>query len=307
MKFAVQHGLGDPNWTPRIFHPDEVARFVHTAEAAGFSAVAFTDHPAPSGRWVDSGGEGVADLFTSLSYCAALSRSIGLMSWVLVPPYRNPFVTAHAAATVDQLSQGRLILGVGTGYHKAEFQALGVDIDQRRALFEEAVSTMRAAWSGADVEMEGSSFLARGIRAFPRPVQQPGPPIWIHGNTRWGLEYAAAHAEGWIGMVTTPQAVRTIRTYGIVDIDALARRIDDLALACDRVGRPIADITIAATGMWPRWDIRSGWDADRMRSDVRRLQALGAQWCVNLVCGDDPDISMETIRRFGEEVIAPTR
>ena len=71
MKFAVQHGIGDSRWVPEIISPREVRRFAETAERVGFDAIGFTDHPAPSARWVESGGEGVADLFTSLGFCAA--------------------------------------------------------------------------------------------------------------------------------------------------------------------------------------------------------------------------------------------
>jgi probable F420-dependent oxidoreductase len=307
MKFAVQHGMGDPHWTPAILHPDEVARFVHTAEAAGFDQVAVSDHPAPSAKWVEAGGEGTADLFTMLAYFAALSPDIGLLSWVMVVPYRNPFLSAHAAATLDRLSLGRLTLGLGTGYLRSELGAFGLDLPQRRERFEEAVAVMRQVWSGADVTIETDRYTARGVRSVPLPAQQPHPPLWVHGNSRWGLEWAAARADGWIGMITTPTSVATIRTHGIDDLDALARRIDTLAAACERNGRSIDDLTLSATGMWPRWDFRDGWDPARMRADVRRLEAMGVEYAVNLVCGDDPDASMETIRRFGDEVIAPLR
>jgi probable F420-dependent oxidoreductase len=307
MRFAVQHGIGDPRWTPSILHPDEVARFVHTAERAGFDAVAFTDHPAPSAKWVEAGGEGVADALTSLAYCAAVSPTIGLLTWVLVPPFRNPFVTAHAVATVDRLSLGRLTLGLGTGYLRSELSALGVGLDERRERFEEAIAVMKQVWAGDDVSIETERYAAHGVRAVPRPVSQPHPPLWVHGNSRWGLDFAARSADGWIGMVTTPQAVRTIRTHGIADLDALARRIDDLAVACDAAGRSIDDITIAATGMWPMYDVQAGMDITRMRTDVRRLEAMGVDWVVGLVCGHDPDVSVTTLHRLGDELIAATR
>ncbi|MGD9701032.1 MAG: LLM class flavin-dependent oxidoreductase [Acidimicrobiia bacterium] len=76
MKFGVQHGIGDPQWTPAIISPRAMKRFAATAERVGFDAIAFTDHPAPSNRWVESGGEGVADLFTSLGFCAAVTSTI---------------------------------------------------------------------------------------------------------------------------------------------------------------------------------------------------------------------------------------
>ena len=115
----------------------------------GFDAIAFTDHPAPSARWVDAGGEGVADLFTSLGFCAAVTSTVRLLTYVLLPTYRNPFVTAHQVATLDHLSGGRVTVGMGTGYLKSEFHALGVDPDNRRARFEEAIDGRQAGVGGA--------------------------------------------------------------------------------------------------------------------------------------------------------------
>jgi len=120
MQFAVQHGIGDPRWTPAIISPDATKRIATTAERLGYGAIGFTDHPAPSNRWVESGGEGAAELFTSLGFCAAVTSTVRLITYVLLPTYRNPFVTAHQAATLDHLSGGRLTLGLGTGYLKSE-------------------------------------------------------------------------------------------------------------------------------------------------------------------------------------------
>jgi probable F420-dependent oxidoreductase len=303
MKFGVQHGVGDSRWTPAILRPEEVRRFVSTAERCGYGAVAFTDHPAPSGRWVDSGGEGVADLFTSLAFCAAASSTIRLLSWVLVPPYRNPFVTAHQIATLDHLSAGRVTLGLGTGYLKSEFYALGTDPANRRTVFEENVEVMKLVWEGHDVHREGIGFSANGVRSVPAALQQPHPPLWVHGNTQWGMDYAVAHAEGWIGMIVSEQQVRTIRTRAIVDLAAFARRVEDLAVACDRAGRQLSDIEIVNTGIWPMLDVRDGLDATKMRAQVAELESLGVSWIVFNVCGDDPDISIDSVEWVAANVI----
>ena len=98
-------------------------------------------------------------------------------------PYRNPFVVAKAGATLDLLSDGRFTLAVGVGYLKREFVALGVDFDERAALFEEALEVIRGIWTTDDFSFEGRHFTARGITAHPGPVSSPHPPIWIGGNT----------------------------------------------------------------------------------------------------------------------------
>ena len=125
VKFGIQHSVGDPAWTPAILAPAAVSSWVRTAEDVGFDAIGFTDHPAPSAAWVDSGGEGVADLFAGLAFCAALTSRVRLLTFVLVAPYRNPFLAAHQLATLDALSGGRLTVGLGTGYLFGEFKTMG--------------------------------------------------------------------------------------------------------------------------------------------------------------------------------------
>ena len=152
MKFGVQHAVGDPAWVPQILAPSAVARFARATEESGFDAIGFTDHPSPSMKWVRAGGEGSADPFSALGFCAALTETIRLLTWVLVLPYRNPLLVAHQVATLDALSAGRVTLGVGTGYLRAESYAMGADPGDRLRAFDDAldVMTRRAERRGAE-------------------------------------------------------------------------------------------------------------------------------------------------------------
>ena len=104
---------------------------------------------------------------------------------------------AKSAATVDKLSNGRFILGVGTGYLKAEYFALGVDFDERNALFDEALDVLPLHWSGEPFDYQGTHFNCRGTIGRPRPVQIP-IPIWIGGNAKLTLRRVAERAQGWM-------------------------------------------------------------------------------------------------------------
>ncbi len=305
MRFGVQHGIGDPKWTPRIISPHETKRFATTAERVGYDAIAFTDHPAPSNRWVESGGEGVADLFTSLGFCAAVTSTVRLLSWVLLPTYRNPFVTAHQVATLDHLSEGRVTLGMGTGYLKSEFHALGVDPNNRRQRFEEAMVIAKQVWAGHDVTHDGHGFSARGVRCVPAAVQSPHPPLWLHGNTDWGLDWAVREGDGWVGMIISEERVRTLRTRAIPTLPAFAQRVDDLRIACEQAGRAPATLEIICTGVWGMLDVRRGLNAEQMRDEVGQLEAIGSGWIVFNLCGDDPDASIDTLEWVAAEVVAP--
>ena len=160
---------------------DEVAR---AAETAGFDALALTEHPIPGARWLHAGGHQSLDPFVALGvrgrrHVAAATPD----ATSRVAPYRNPFLLAKAAATVDKLSGGRMILGLGAGYQKSEFHALGVPLDERGALFDEVLDCLPLHWKGEPFSYEGRHFDARDVMARPKPVQDP-IPIWIGGNSK---------------------------------------------------------------------------------------------------------------------------
>src|SRR5271165_4030826 len=176
---------------------DAVGEVAAAFEAAGFDACHVTDHPAPDARWLDGGGHHALDPFVALSFAAAATTSLQLQTYIYVAGYRNPFVSAKSALSLDLLSGGRLTLGVAAGYLKPEFGALGVDFDERNELLEEAIDVMKLAWTGETVTFEGRHFRARGVRMLPRPVADPHPPIWMGGNSTRAIRRAVESCEGW--------------------------------------------------------------------------------------------------------------
>jgi probable F420-dependent oxidoreductase len=303
MRFGIQHGMGDPAWQPKILGHDAVIGFARAVEEAGFAHLAFTDHPAPSARWADRGGEGVADLFTALGFCAAATDRIGLLSWMLVLPYHNPIALAQRIATLDALSGGRITLGIGTGYLKSEFFALGVDFDRRRELFDVSHETLRRAFLGEDLSLEGPGFSARGVRIMPNSPTDPHPPFWIHGNGRFGIRRAARVGEGWVGMLTTEQLVGTVRTAALPDLDSFQSRIAELHQEMDRIGRARDEVELVATGVVPLLDERAPWNVEAYRERFAQLGELGITTIVVNACGDDPDVSLRSAQQFASDFI----
>src|SRR5690242_16290137 len=140
-----------------MLDPGPIADVAATAEQAGWGGFAFTEHPAPGARWLAGGGHQSLDPFVALGHAAAVTNRVRLLTYLAVAPYRNPFLLAKAAATVDKLSAGRLILGLGTGYLKSEFYALGVDFERRNELFDETLDVLPRAWSGDPFTYKGIS------------------------------------------------------------------------------------------------------------------------------------------------------
>src|SRR5262249_34980784 len=129
MRFTVEHSLGSSGSVPEWHEGEGILQFARAVEDAGFHAIAVTRHPGPSAKWLQAGGHLTFEPLAALSFCAAATRGLRLVTYVLVLPYHNPLVMAKAVATVDRLSGGRLILGVGGGYLRSEFAASGVEFE----------------------------------------------------------------------------------------------------------------------------------------------------------------------------------
>jgi probable F420-dependent oxidoreductase len=136
---------------------------------------------------------------TVLAYVAAVTRRVKLGTGIVLIAQRNPVVLAKEMASLDVLSNGRLILGIGAGYLEPEFAALGVPFHQRGARTDEYVPAMRALWTQEKPEFAGKYVRFSGIQSRPRPVQPGGPPIVVGGASDAALERAAKYAQGWYG------------------------------------------------------------------------------------------------------------
>jgi probable F420-dependent oxidoreductase len=319
VKVVVQHAVGDPGWQPSVLAPPNVAEFARLAERHGYAGIAFTDHPAPTLRWTAAGGEGSADPLVSLAFCAAVTSSIELMTFVLALPYHNPFRLAHQAATLDALSGGRLALGLGTGYLKGEMRAMGASPDARLESFDSVLETMLRAWNSESVSgsfapaqsgtVTGanpgpfSGWSARDVHVQPRPVQQPHPPLWFHGNSAFGRARAARYGGGWIGVLSSAELAATMRTAHLPDLAAAGVAVADLHRRAAQAGREPGSIEVGLGGLWPMLDIRQGWDAAAIVEAARAAAAIGVGTLFTTICGDDPAAANETLAAFGEQVV----
>jgi probable F420-dependent oxidoreductase len=283
-----------------------IAEMARALEAAGFDAGFATEHPFPPEDWLASGGHHALDPFVALSAAALATGRLRLHTNVLVLPYRNPFLTAKAAASLDAVSGGRLILGVASGYLEDEFAALGADFVRRHELTDDALVAIRIAWTGARVERAGPGYRAVGNRALPTPVQQPHPPIWIGGNSRRAARRAAQHAQGWSPFPVSAELGRRTRTAPIETPAELAARIRELRETCEAIGRR-EPLEVAFVPFGQGLNPRTLPDADAFCEQAQALAAIGVGWlCVGLPSPSRAGYC-ESAARFGEEVIARLR
>jgi len=306
MRFAITHPMISHPYDPELVSGPGIIAVASAAESAGFHGFGFTDHPAPSQRWLESGGHDALDPFVAMSFAAAHTTTLRLIPNIVVLPYRNPFIVAKAGATLDLLSGGRFTLAVGAGYLKGEFAALGVDHGERNDLFDEALDVIKAIWTADDVSFEGRHFSARGITAHPRPATNPHPPIWIGGNSSQARQRVADYGQGWCPFPAPAGVAQTARTVVLDTPERLALAIDDLRQRLDAGGRDPAAIDITFSNSAGGNPASDAFDAAAHLAGLEHLAALGVTWIQVGLPGDSLGHALDTLQRYGETVIAQT-
>jgi probable F420-dependent oxidoreductase len=281
---------------------DAVRDVGRALERAGFNAGLVTDHPCPTGRWLDSGGHHAQDPFVMLSLLGAVTTTLRLQTGILVLPYRNPFLVARAVASLDRVTGGRVTLSVGTGYLKGEYRALGVDFDRRNELTDEYLDAMTAALSGGEFTFEGEGYTAYGNRILPGPVQQPRPPILVGGNSKKAIRRAVERGDGWNPFLTSVSGadLARTRTAGITGEDDLREAIAYMRVSCEKVGRATPPEVVLGGIIKPT----EPWAPEMWIDRIGRYRELGVSGLGVNFAGRTRAEWCDTAERIGAEVIA---
>jgi len=197
--------------------PEDLVRIAQACDRSGFFYVAVCDHVCVPRERAAAMNTTWYDTVATLGFLAAATKRVRLLSHVYVLPYRHPLLSAKAFATIDALSQGRVILGVGAGHLEGEFATLGVEFARRGKLLDEAIDAVKQAFLDEFPTHEGATWQFADVGLKPRPAQRPRPPVWVGGSTPAALKRAAARGDGWLPQGTPraelPQAIATIREH----------------------------------------------------------------------------------------------
>ncbi|HEX4210669.1 MAG TPA: LLM class F420-dependent oxidoreductase [Candidatus Binataceae bacterium] len=263
-------------------NPVTAAKAARAAEAAGFESVWTGEHivlpdpqvppsPVPADTpFLDSA--------VALAYVAAHTKTVRLGTGIIILPQRNPVVLAKELASLDVLSEGRLTFGIGIGYLKPEFDAIGAPFDHKGPRSEEFLAAMIALWTQEKPEYRGRFVSFGGINAMPRPVQRPHPQIVFGGHTKEAYSRSARLAQGWYGFA--------------LDVEGTGKCIEGLRAACKQAGRPFGDLEISVT---PRGRVD--------HETLGRFADLGVNRLVLLHRARDEAGLMTFIEQVGSELI----
>ncbi|HXU89024.1 MAG TPA: TIGR03619 family F420-dependent LLM class oxidoreductase [Methylomirabilota bacterium] len=267
------------------------------AEALGLDGVFVPDHILAKPATTQHYGGHWPDPFSLLAYLAGRTQRIRLGASVIVLPYRNALVAAKAAATVDQVSNGRFIFGVGVGWDEAEFVDLRLPFHERGRLSDDYIRAIKAAWASDVPEYVGAYVSFAGATFAPRPAQQPHPPIWVGGAP---------------GAVSAP-AVRRCAELGdawhplglsLDDIEKGYATLRDLAARRGRRGLGLAPRNLLDLTDAPRSGARAAFQGTvaEVAADIRRARGLGAEWLTFDLPRAGVPAMMQAMERLAREV-----
>jgi probable F420-dependent oxidoreductase len=305
MRFGVHLGNSGP-----FANPERIGRLAARAEALGFESVWVSDHVimptewssvypyGPPGTFTLEGQRNYFEPIISLTWVAGATRQVRLGISVMVVPYRNPVLVAKQLATLDALSDGRLILGIGVGWFEEEFQALGnPHFRQRGALTDEYIRLYRALWSGQPTEFQGEFYKLRSVICEPRPRQSAsddGPPIWVGGHGQRALRRTIELGDAWA-------AIR-------IGVDEFRRGGERLRELADQRGRPMPQLTTRCN-LGPNSPPPTANDHElygepaAIAATLDRYAAAGcAEVVFDLYPRESTDAMLETLERFASEI-----
>jgi probable F420-dependent oxidoreductase len=291
--------------------PEALETLVARGEALGFSSVVIADHivfPVTirskypytvSGAFPGQGDQ--LEQLSLMAFIAGKTRALRLISSVMILPHRNPVVTAKMLATIDVLSGGRVTVGVGVGWMREEFEALGApDFDRRGAASDEYIRIFKTLWTQDPASFQGEFYRFASIRCLPHPVQKPHPPIWIGGHSKAALRRVARLGAGWHPVGANPAT--PLRP------PEMRARLDELHRLTEAEGRDPSTLTISYKA--PIYDAGQGVDGGAERrpfsgspqaiaDDIGVFAALGVSELIFDFRSESLAESLDRMARFG--------
>src|SRR2546428_6464698 len=226
-------------WIPTGRHlptPDIIRTTAVRAEQLGYASVWVSDHVVVPRAHVSHPGETVFDPLVTLSWVAGATTRVRLGTTVLIVPYRHAVVTAKMVSSLDALSGGRVVLGIGAGWMAEESAMLSVPFKERGAMTDEYLEAMRELWTSAKPSFSGKYTQFSDVLFEPRPLQKPHPPIWVGGHSQAALRRTAHYGDGWLPIGARPPAD--------LPPPAIAASVATIRAEAERIGRDPTQLRI---------------------------------------------------------------
>ena len=298
---------------PDTLDGDELCRFAQRADELGFESLWSGDHIVlptagtdqypytADGAFARPSSSPYHEMMTVLTYVAACTKQIRIGTTVTILPYRNPIVQAKMYASLDVLTKGRVICGVGVGWLEKEFQTLGVPHAERGPMSDECIEVYKCLWTEENPEYHGKFFDFDGIQMYPKPVQKPHIPIWVGGHTRRAIRRTVAYGDAWHPTRQTPEYVAELLPYLRQQAETAGRNPDEITISLKR------SLYFTDLGMTERSTVRTGAaviaTTQQVIDDVHHCQELGIHQLTYDFRATSVDECIQALEHFADKVV----
>jgi len=259
---------------------DALARWAGFAETVGYHFMMLGDHVTITADVQGRYPAPFYDPFTTLAWLAGLTRRVELGFTVIVLPYRHPLETARMAATLDRISGGRLIFGIGVGWARQEFEVLGLPFEKRGAMTDDYLGALKAAWTQDVASYQGRFVSFKEIYTAPRPRQRPHPPIWVGGSSEAALRRTVLHGDAWHPIRSR---IAFLRDEGMPRLRVIAEKEGrPVPALCPRIRLRLTDSPLPEETR-----LAGEGTMDQVRRDFAALEKLGVPYlCLDTFADD---------------------
>jgi probable F420-dependent oxidoreductase len=286
--------------------PEHLLQTAQAAEACGYTSAWTSDHILVGSAFPRYGT--LYEALTTLAWIGAQTRTIRLGTSILVLPMRNAILAAKQAATVDKLTGGRFVLGVGLGWNEGEYANVGADWKRRARVMDESLQVLRNLWTEERPSFAGTVYKYADTLFDPKPAQEGGPPIWIGGGSEAAIQRAARFGDNWHADEVQPgpfaAAVETLHTAAASHGRTVTASIRFTVDPFFATGQKRRDAALAGYYMGDQNAVGMRGSLETMIALVRRYRDLGATDFICQFEHDTSDQHVEFIRWFAREVIA---
>jgi probable F420-dependent oxidoreductase len=311
----MQLGIAVPNAHEKLADPATIAAVARMAERLGFDSLWVNDHvvipdaaPSPAGqaspayaaRYGEQRRQSLYEPLITLAYLAGMTDRIRLGTSIYLLALRHPLLAAKQVVSLDALSRGRVILGVGVGWLQGEYAAVDVPFKQRGSRTDEALRMLKALCEDDRANFDGRHYRLEGVEFLPKPVQRPHPPVWIGGRSEAALRRAAHLADAWHPSHFT--------------CDELRRWVPELHAECERAGRSPHDVAVTSRRRLVRPGAATGEDTpdpdrilegppEQIAATITELEDVGVMHLIVEIPGSTESELLEHLDWFGREVL----
>ena len=312
----MEFGFGVPSRGP-LASLENIITLAQQGEQMGFDILTVSDHIVvpttidsiypynETGEFVSSASGEYMEQLATVSYLAGVTSTIKLLTSVMVLPHRSPVLTAKILATIDVLSNGRLIVGCGVGWMREEFEAIDAPpYEERGAVSNEYLAAFKELWTSDNPSFDGKYCSFSDITFAPKPVQQPHPPLWIGGESPPALRRAAQLGDAWYPIGSNP-------TFPVGTFDQLADYMGRVQTNAENAGRDPATLDFAYSVNWYSDEGAQDVDGERrlltgdaaqVADDINRLEGMGINHLMLNFPGDTADDTLAGMDRFVNNV-----